>query len=231
MTLGRYVHVPARCRRAPGRRARSRPGGTLSDLHCAPTTPALARSSSSGSASKEGVGQPMTVESELALAVVGQDQPHDRRRPRAMPTAAPCSAPGTASTGRKAAECCGSAWAGAGAGCPPDPPHMPRKHTGRPPPEAQQRPADAGAASRTDLDAEVNRSRRGTRPISAKGRRRHEHAGRPYAVGGAPTHRGRDSPRRRAAVGSRPYNLPAHVIRLEVNPKKHHEYPRPHPVA
>ena len=167
MTLGRYVHVPARCRRAPGRRARSRPGGTLSDLHCAPTTPALARSSSSGSASKEGVGQPMTVESELALAVVGQDQPHDRRRPRAMPTAAPCSAPGTASTGRKAAECCGSAWAGAGAGCPPDPPHMPRKHTGRPPPEAQQRPADAGAASRTDLDAEVNRSRRGTRPISA----------------------------------------------------------------
>ena len=72
----------------------------------------------------------MTVESELALAVVGRDQPHDRRRPRAMLTAAPCFAPGTASTGRKAAECCGSAWAGAGAGCPPDLLHMPRKHTG-----------------------------------------------------------------------------------------------------
>ena len=36
----------------------------------------------------------MTVESEPALAVVGRDQLHDRRRPRAMPTAAPCSAPG-----------------------------------------------------------------------------------------------------------------------------------------
>lgn len=75
-------------------------------------------SSSSGSPAKEGAGQLMTAESELVLAVVGRDQPRDCPPPRAMPTAAPRPAPGTASTGRKVAECCGGSWAEAGAGCP-----------------------------------------------------------------------------------------------------------------